>query len=219
MTNKEALQKIKALFGFDADNQDLTDETSVVETVENADISTEETQVETSFETAQVEGAETVVGVEGDWETGKTLYIVTDEENMVAPEGSYVLNNGFTLLVDESGVITEITETNSEEVESAEATPTEVAQEEMSDDFDLTELVSVITEVKNIIDTKFNEVNQVIEEKNTKITELEERLSKFEKSPGGKKITNSYFENIKRDNNDQDFKFNKVKELAKKLNK
>ena len=85
MTAKEALTKLTVMLGLGT--PEVT-ETAPVETVE---ASTEE-NVETT-ETVEVEFAEatlvdgTVVMTEGDLVEGATLYVVTPEGNVVAPEG------------------------------------------------------------------------------------------------------------------------------------
>lgn len=221
MTNKEAIEKIRSLFGFSKDTTEAPDTTKEVEKeVElELELSVEETQEQTNtYASAQVVDGDTIIGVEGEWEVGKNTFIITEEENIQAPEGTYILDNGYTIVVDENGMITDIMETESNEVEVEEATATPTT-EEMSEDVDFTELVSVIESIKEVIETRFNQVEKTLQEKDEVIKDLQTKVDAFGKQPGSKKITNSYFENIKRDNNDQDFKFNKVRELAKKLNK
>lgn len=219
MTNKEAIEKIRSLFGFSKDTTEAPDTTNEVEKEVKVELSVEETQEQTNtYASAQVVDSDTIIGVEGEWEVGKNAFIITEEENIQAPEGQYILDNGFTIVVDENGMITDIMETEGNEVEVEESTATPTT-EEMSEDIDFTELVSVIESIKEVIETRFNQVEKTLQEKDEVIKDLQTKVDTFGKQPGSKKITNSYFENIKRDNNDQDFKFNKVRELAKKLNK
>jgi len=66
-----------------------------------------------------------------EFQAGQAVFVITeDKEKMAMPEGSYSLEDGKVMVVDESGVIAEIVEPASEEEAPAEA-PAEAAVEEV----------------------------------------------------------------------------------------
>jgi len=81
MTKEEAINKIRILLGA-------------------------ETKTEAFAQATLVDGTE--VSVEGDFEVGKSLSVVTEEGNIPAPEGTHETTDGALVTVDESGVITSI---------------------------------------------------------------------------------------------------------------
>ena len=55
------------------------------------------------------------------FEAGKEIFIVTDEDERIAvPKGEYLLDDGFMVVVEEDGIISEVKEAVEEEVEAAE---------------------------------------------------------------------------------------------------
>jgi len=99
MTANEAIKKIKVMLGVE----------QVVETVE--------TEIQLA-EATLVDG--TIVKVEGEFEVGKQLLVVTVEGDIAAPEGIHETTDGLLVTVDAQGVITNLEETTkeSEEVEA-----------------------------------------------------------------------------------------------------
>jgi len=143
MTANEAIKKIKVMLGVE----------QVVETVE----------------TEIVDG--TIVKVEGEFEVGKQLLVVTAEGDIAAPEGIHETTDGLLVTVDAQGVITNLEETTkeSEEVEAKAST-------ELSEDF--------VNQIVNILDNKFKEFE-------TKLQTLNHEFTAFRNEPAGKKITNN----------------------------
>jgi len=113
-----------------------------------------------------VDGTE--VEVEGDFEVGKQLSVLTAEGPIPAPEGVHETTEGLVVTVDAQGVITNIEE---KEVEEAPAESTE-----LSEDF--------VKQIVDIIDNRFNELNN-------KLQNLNQEFSAFKNEPAGKKITNN----------------------------
>jgi len=148
MTAAEAIKTIKVMLGVD----------QVVETTV--------TEVKLA-EATLVDG--TVVKVEGEFEVGKQLVVVTAEGDVPAPEGIHETTEGLLVTVDAEGVITNLEEKEEEvEAEATEAT--------LSEDF--------VKQIVNIIDTRFNELNN-------KLQNLNQEFSAFKDEPAGKKITNN----------------------------
>jgi len=150
MTANEAIKKIKVMLGVD----------QVVETAE--------TKIQLA-EATLVDG--TIVKVEGEFEVGKQLLVVTAEGDIAAPEGIHETTDGLLVTVDAQGVITNLEETTkeSEEVEAKAST-------ELSEDF--------VNQIVNILDNKFKEFE-------TKLQTLNHEFSAFKNEPAGKKITNN----------------------------
>jgi hypothetical protein len=150
MTANEAIKKIKVMLGVE----------QVVETVE--------TEIQLA-EATLVDG--TIVKVEGEFEVGKQLVVVTAEGDIAAPEGIHETTDGLLVTVDAQGVITNLEETTeeSEEVEAKAST-------ELSEDF--------VNQIVNILDNKFKEFE-------TKLQTLNHEFSAFRNEPAGKKITNN----------------------------
>lgn len=151
MTAAEAIKTIKVMLGVD----------QVVETTV--------TEVKLA-EATLVDG--TVVKVEGEFEVGKQLVVVTAEGDVPAPEGIHETTEGLLVTVDAEGVITNLEETMKES-EEVEAETTEAA---LSEDF--------VKQIVNIIDNRFNELNN-------KLQNLNQEFSAFKNEPAGKKITNN----------------------------
>ena len=150
MTANEAIKKIKVMLGVE----------QVVETVE--------TEIQLA-EATLVDG--TIVKVEGEFEVGKQLLVVTAEGDIAAPEGIHETTDGLLVTVDAQGVITNLEETTkeSEEVEAKAST-------ELYEDF--------VNQIVNILDNKFKEFE-------TKLQTLNHEFSAFRNEPAGKKITNN----------------------------
>ena len=150
MTANEAIKKIKVMLGVE----------QVVETVE--------TEIQLA-EATLVDG--TIVKVEGEFEVGKQLLVVTAEGDIAAPEGIHETTDGLLVTVDAQGVITNLEETTeeSEEVEAKAST-------ELSEDF--------VNQIVNILDNKFKEFE-------TKLQTLNHEFTAFKNEPAGKKITNN----------------------------
>ena len=128
------------------------------------------------------------------FEAGQPVFIVTEDEKVALPVGSYEVENGLTLSVEKEGVIASIEELKEEEEEEvkAEEKEEEEEKEEMGyvskEEFEiaLEEIKKLIDEVKAGYDKKEEKeemaeevVNEVEEEK----AELKEELSKPASAP------------------------------------
>ena len=83
------------------------------------------------------------------------VFIVTEEDKIALPVGEYALEDGMILVVETEGIIKEIKEATSEEVEEEEV-EVEAAEEEMSyaNKEELAEVKSMIEEIKAMIKDK-----------------------------------------------------------------
>ncbi len=172
MTANDAIQKIRVLLG-------------VEETVEVA-----------MAAATLVDG--TKVEVEGDFEVGKPLFVVTEEGNIPAPAGVHQTTDNLLVTVDEAGVISQIEEVapeaqeeekkeeameeeNKEEValeEEKEEEMEEEVEEEMEEEEDM--IVKIVEAMKPY----FEEIKEMQKE----IEEMKGKFQKFSKEPAAKPI-------------------------------
>ena len=112
---------------------------------------------------------------------GKEVFIVTEDEKVALPVGSYKLDDGQELVIEEEGIIKSI----GEAVEAPEEAPAEeeveAAEEELAyaTKEDLAEVKSMIDEIKAMIDKKDElSVEETVE---NIVEEVKEELSVVEK--------------------------------------
>jgi hypothetical protein len=112
---------------------------------------------------------------------GKEVFIVTEDEKVALPIGSYKLEDGQELIIEEEGIIKSI----GEAVEAPEEAPAEeeveAAEEELAyaTKEDLAEVKSMIDEIKAMIDKKDElSVEETVE---NIVEEVKEELSVVEK--------------------------------------
>jgi hypothetical protein len=112
---------------------------------------------------------------------GKEVFIVTEDEKVALPVGSYKLEDGQELIIEEEGIIKSI----GEAVEAPEEAPAEeeveAAEEELAyaTKEDLAEVKSMIDEIKALIDKKDElSVEETVE---NIVEEVKEELSVVEK--------------------------------------
>lgn len=158
MTANDAITKIRVLLGVE-----------------------EEVSVEMNSATL-VDG--TVIEVDGEFEVGKTIFVVTSEGNIPAPAGMHMTTDNLMITVDESGTIVSLEEVSAEtpevEVEMAEEEVIEEDKKEievmLADDL----VVKIVEELKPFLET--------ISELQAKVTEMESKFQKFSKEPAAKPI-------------------------------
>lgn len=168
MTANQAIQKIRVLLG--------AEEEVVVDTAMASD--------------RLVDGTE--VMVEGDFEVGKALFVVTTEGNIPAPAGVHQLESGSLVTVDEAGVIAQIEEvapeTAEEEVEIEIAMEEEKKEEEVMEEVIEEEMEEkeeeMIVKIVEAMKPYFEEIKELKE----KVVEMEGKFQKFSKEPAAKPI-------------------------------
>lgn len=135
--------------------------------------------IEVSLEQMKLDNG-TVIEAEK-FEAGESVFIVTEDEKVALPIGSYELEDGTELIVEEDGIIATIgaaeeeaveEEVIEEEVEAEDETEMEyVSKREFTEA--LTEIVKMIEELKGKDEMSETEVAEVteIEELQTQLTE------------------------------------------------
>jgi hypothetical protein len=97
------------------------------------------------------------------FEAGNEVFIVTEDEKVALPSGSYTMEDSKILVVEEEGLIAEIKEAGAEETpeEEVEATEDVVLEEEKEEmgyatKEELAEVKSMIEEIKAMLEPKEN---------------------------------------------------------------
>lgn len=169
MTANQAINKIRVLLGA---------EEPVTEKVELANAKL-------------VDGTE--VSVEGDFEVGKTLSVVTEEGSIPAPAGVHQTTDNMLVTVDEAGIITQIEEISDEaqeeEKEEMEENKEEVAmeeepKEEMEEEEKVEMEEEMIIKIVDAMKPYFEEIKEMQKE----VEEMKAKFQKFSKEPAAKPV-------------------------------
>ena len=162
MNANEAINKIKLMLGLNEETTPAIPEP----TVENVELA----------EATLVDG--TVVRVDGEFEVGKALVVVTEEGDVPSPDGAHETTDGY-IVTTEGGVIVSIEEKAAEEAPAEEEVVVEEASAEFSEDF-----------VNSIVDTLKPALAQIDALRN-EIASLKSEFNAFSEAPATKKITNN----------------------------
>jgi len=86
------------------------------------------------------------------FEKGKEIFIVTDEDERIAvPQGEYLLDDGFMVIIEEDGIISEVKEAVEEEVEEVVEAPV-VEEVEAAEEADVEDWKGMEIRIKNLED-------------------------------------------------------------------
>lgn len=124
------LKQVKDLLGMNATEVNLEEQDVNLEETKEETLATdqvEETKVELA--TAQLENGTTVEAEA--FEAGNEIFIVTEDEKVALPVGSYTLEDSTELVVEEEGIIASIGE--AEETEEVEAAVDYATKEELAE--------------------------------------------------------------------------------------
>ena len=161
------------------------------------------------------------------FESGKEVFILTDDEKVALPIGEYEMEDGKILVIAEDGIISEIKEGGEEEVVEEEV---EEVEEELNEEDkyatkqELQEIKSMVEEIKELMkEGKKEEMHKEEELMSQKMTELacqedealKEELSKpasepIKHSPEAKQELNKVVYSQKRNLTTKDIVFNKI---------
>ena len=159
MKATEILSKIKTYLGEDT--------ADIVENIEQSQV----------VELAQAKLENGTVLEEEAFESGKEIFILTDDEKVALPIGEYTMEDGQILVVEEEGIIGEIKSAEQEEeVEASEevSEETETELEEVEAKYatkeELAEVKSLVEEIKQMIEKK-EEMSEVEEQVKEELSE------------------------------------------------
>jgi len=86
------------------------------------------------------------------FEAGKEIFIITDEDERIAvPKGEYLVDDGFTVVVEEDGIISEVKEAVEEVVEEVVEAPV-VEEVEAAEEADVQDWKGMEMRIKNLED-------------------------------------------------------------------
>lgn len=192
MNANEAINKIKLMLGLNEETTPAIPEP----TIENVEFA----------EATLVDG--TVVRVDGEFEPGKSIFVVTEEGDVPAPDGAHETTDGL-IVTTEGGVIVSIEEKAAEEAPAAEETVVvEEASAEFSEDF-----------VNSIVDTLKPALEQIDALRN-EIASLKSQFNAFSEAPATKKITNNLADYKANAATQHEARFNALKQIRRNsLNK
>jgi len=193
-----------------------------IKNVLGVDLSTEE---KVELAQAKLENG-TVLEAES-FESGKEVFILTDDEKVALPIGEYEMEDGKILVIAEDGIISEIKEGGEEEVVEEEV---EEVEEELNEEDkyatkqELQEIKSMVEEIKELMkEGKKEEMQKEEELMSHKLTELacqedealKEELSKpasepIKHSPEAKEELNKVVYSEKRNLTTKDIVYNKI---------
>ena len=161
MKATEILSKIKTYLGEDT--------ADIVENIEQSQV--------VELAQAKLENG-TVLEAEA-FESGKEIFILTDDEKVALPIGEYTMEDGQILVVSEEGIIGEIKSAEQEEEveaseEVSEELETETELEEVEAEYatkeELAEVKSMLEEIKAMIEKK-EEMSEVEEQVKEELSE------------------------------------------------
>jgi hypothetical protein len=161
MKATEILSKIKTYLGEDT--------ADIVENVE------QDQEVKVELAQAKLDNG-TVLEAEA-FESGKEVFILTDDEKVAVPVGEYQMEDGQILVVQEEGLIAEIKKAEAkeeEEVEASEEEELDKHDEEVEAKYatkeELAEVKSLVEEIKAMIEKK-EEMSEVEEQVKEELSE------------------------------------------------
>ena len=159
------------------------------------------------------------------FESGKEVFILTDDEKVALPIGEYEMEDGKILVIAEDGIISEIKEGGEEEVVEEVVEEEELNEEDKyATKQELQEIKSMVEEIKELMkEGKKEEMHKEEELMSQKMTELacqedealKEELSKpasepIKHSPEAKQELNKVVYSQKRNLTTKDIVFNKI---------
>ena len=190
-----------------------------IKSVLGVELSTEE---KVNLEQMKLENG-TVLEAES-FESGKEVFILTDDEKVALPIGQYEMEDGKILVIEEDGIISEIKEGGAEEVEEVIEEESSEVEEELSEEVyaskdEVSELKAMIEDLKNQLqlkeEEKVEEIGLAVTTMLSEQEQLEEELSKpasepIKHSPEAKQELNKVVYSQKRNLTTKDIVFNKI---------
>ena len=173
MKATEILSKIKTYLGEDT--------ADIVENIEQSQV--------VELAQAKLENG-TVLEAEA-FESGKEVFILTDDEKVAVPVGEYQMEDGQILVVEEEGLIAEIKEAEAKEEEEVEAS--EEVSEELETETELEEVEAEYATKEELAEVKsmLEEIKAMIEKKE-EMSEVEEQVKEeLSETPATEAITHN----------------------------
>ena len=173
MKATEILNKIKTYLGEDT--------ADIVENIEQSQV--------VELAQAKLENG-TVLEAEA-FESGKEIFILTDDEKVAVPVGEYQMEDGQILVIEEEGLIAEIKKAEAKEEEEVEAS--EEVSEELETETELEEVEAEYATKEELAEVKsmLEEIKAMIEKKE-EMSEVEEQVKEeLSETPATEAITHN----------------------------
>ena len=173
MKATEILSKIKTYLGEDT--------ADIVENIEQSQV--------VELAQAKLENG-TVLEAEA-FESGKEIFILTDDEKVAVPVGEYQMEDGQILVVEEEGLIAEIKKAEAKEEEEVEAS--EEVSEELESETEIEEVEAEYATKEELAEVKsmLEEIKAMIEKKE-EMSEVEEQVKEeLSETPATEAITHN----------------------------
>ena len=181
-------QKYKFLNQYNYIVMKATDTISKIKNILGMELSKEVKEVEVKAEevtlaTMNLENG-TVIEAES-FEGGKEVFIVTEDDRVPMPIGSYTLEDGRSVVVKEEGLIDSISEATEEVEEEVETSKEDVKAEDLATDYPSKE---EFNELKSMVEDIKTNLSEVLETQEKEIKKLQTELSA---EPAAQPITHS----------------------------
>tara|TARA_R100001463_G_scaffold45102_2_gene93190 strand:- start:152 stop:748 length:597 start_codon:yes stop_codon:yes gene_type:complete len=165
-----------------------TDTISKIKNILGMELSKEVKEVEVKAEevtlaTMNLENG-TVIESES-FESGKEVFIVTEDDRVPMPIGEYTLEDGRSVVVKEEGLIDSISEATEEVEEEVETSKEDVKAEDLATDYPSKE---EFNELKSMVEEMKTNLSEVLGSQKEEIEKLETELSA---EPAAQPITHS----------------------------
>jgi len=120
------------------------------------------------------------------FEAGKEIFIITDEDERIAvPKGEYLLDDGFTVIVEEDGIISEVKEAVEEVVEEVVEAPV-VEEVEAAEEADVQDWKGMEMRIKNLEDAIADLKSRLSEKEDLSSEEVELSAKPIKHNPESK---------------------------------
>lgn len=172
---------------------------------------TENTDQQAFAEATLVDGTKITNMLEGDFEVGQELHVITAEgEHVLAPEGEHTTESGIVITVDAEGKITGIHKPDEggegslaeeeiiEEVMSSEEQPekTEMAEEEIVEEMEEHESdvkEAIIEAIAEVVAPEIEALKSKMADVMSKLAEHEDKMKEHMSAPASKPASSSKF--------------------------
>ena len=159
---------------------------------------TENTEQQVFAEATLADGTKITNKMEGDFEVGQELYVITEEgEEVLAPAGEHTSESGIVITVDEAGIITGVHHPDEEGEGSLEASEEEMAKEEVVEEKFEEEIVEEIKSedlIEAISELVMPEIEAMKKEMSScmdRLAKAEEMMAKYEEKMSATPATES----------------------------
>lgn len=166
---------------------------------------TENTEKQVFAEATLADGTKITNMVEGDFEPGQELHVITAEgEHVLAPAGEHTTESGIVITVDEAGIITGVHHPDQEGEGSLEASEEEMSAEESVEKTEMAEEIieeeimedmepkeAIIEAIAEIVMPEIEAMKSEMSSCMDRLAKAEEKMAKYEEKMSATPATES----------------------------